>query len=527
MDMVRNKKIVFFSIFIAVLLVFLVAGFLWWQKNRKNELPSNVYSIEVKLDQEKTSQIIKEDGGNLSLKNDDIEFNLNFPKQSVTQNQLISMQKIASISGLDQGAELIAGVELSPQGTVLMAPAELAISSKMENERLIAFAYEENGKNFHFIPLFFEENQAKIQITNFSGYGIINVGDGTYTPPPPESIEAQAQQAIAKVILKAQDRMRTGDKRSLTDEEQNEIYDFLNDWYKKAVRPDLMKSVDNEDLIEPSFNQFNKWRAAIQIVTKKLGFDGDRFKKEIEFSLNQVAKAVANAYVKASQKCTADKDATQIAKMTKWAGFAQYQELDGRSGLDVSDLIDLTKKCAHFELKITSKIESPEAKSTTIASGTLSIGLDENNYFTGGGEIKEESRTEAGFACSYPQGSPVYPVEIIAAMLDTGKGGQRVNLILQFPEEGEDREYDCASTEIENFTTENAGNEWLGNYLLIYHDEKSYIPIGKFEIGDWQIVNSGGIYAKKTVSRTKTISFFGFSGTLIENTTYELIHLPQ
>lgn len=522
----KGKNVLILGVIVIIFLILGSGGLFVWQKLQKGpSSPASSLKVGVELKENKTSELINKVSGDMDLKDDVLEFKLSFPKQSVIENQQISIQQIRSISGLGSGVEFVAGVDLSPSGTSLMVPAELSIKVDSANKNLMAFSYEEDGRDFHLVPVFFENGRATIFVNNFSGYGIINVGDGTYTPPPPESIEAQAQQSIAKIIFKVQERQRSGDPRSITDEEQEEIYQFLNMWYKNSVRPDLMAAVDNENLIEPAINQFNRWRAAIQIVARRLGFEEARFNEEIEFSLNQAAKAVANAYVKASKKCTADKDATQIAKMTKWAIFARYWDLNGRSGLDVDDLIDLTKKCANFELRISSKIESPKTGEVMTASGRLLIGLDNDMYLVGGGEIKEDSRTVKDFACNYPEGIPVHPVEIIASKLDTGKGGQRVNLILQFAD-GEDQQFNCVSTVMKDYTTSNVGIDWLGGYLLIYHGE-SYIPTGKFEISDWKIVNAGGVYAKKVVNRTKTISVFGISGPLIENTTYELIHTPK
>lgn len=517
----QNKKVLVGLTVAFGILILGIAGYFAWQYIPVLTSPfnqkANPLKVTVTAGDKQASKLIDAAGGNLEL-GDSGKATLSFPKETVFQAETVGLKEIKSIEGMGQGATLVAGVQATPDGTTFNGPADLTFETAATGN-LIGFAFDGDGENFHLYPIKKDGNKVTMKITHFSGYGILNVGDGSYTPPTPQSIKAKAQQLIARIILEGQKESGT-----LSPGQLDRIYNLLNAWWKTAVKPDLDKSVGNDEMVIPAFDHYLVWLAGAQ----GLGLDS-RFTAEQEYAMNTAAKATKNAYEKASKKCTEQKDATQIAKMTKLAKFAMKWGLNGKQGLNVNDLLEKTKKCAVFELRLNSTTSFPKYGIAMNASGSVNINMDSNYNLVGEGIIKQNSYDpQDGFTCSYASGGmPSFPTKIVSTKLDVSAKNPKTSIVMEYSDV--ENTLVCNST-LPNvdFTSTSGNDDWLSDYFIIHYGE-DYVDPGMFAISDWQIVNSGGVYAKKSVNRDKFIDngYPELNYTLHENTTYELIHKPR
>lgn len=517
----KSKKIILSISIVLVSVGLLVGGFFvvnnWPKLTSPFNKKPNPLKVTFATNDKMASAVINSTGGVVELAGETSKYSLNVPKDAVYQSENVTLQELKSVEGIS-GASLVAGVKATPDGTQFVAPIDLTVETSATG-KLVGFAFDAEGDNFHLFPVNRQGNKVSMKISHFSGYGIINVGDGSYAPPTPQSIQAQAQQLIARIIFEGQNE--TGD---LSQNQLDRIYNLLNAWWKVSVKPNLEKSAGNDELLMPAFDEYLVWLAAAQ----GLGLD-KRFEAEQEYALKTAAKATKGAYEKAGEKCTKNKDATQIAKMTRLSKFAMKWGLNHKEGLNVDDLLERTKRCARFELRLNSTTSFPKFGIAMNASGSVNIGMDDNYNLVGEGTIRQNSLDpQDDFACSYESGTmPTFPAKIVSTKLDVSAKNPKTSVILEFSDV--ENTLVCKSTlPGVDFTSTSGSDDWLTDYFIIHYGEDYQDP-GMFAISDWQIVNQDGIYAKKTVDRDKFIDngHPELNYTLHENTTYELVHTPQ
>lgn len=482
--------------------------------------PKPVAVEPVKTQTSKTERVT-EKGGKVILK-DQQEYGLTVPEGALLSEEEIGMSSLEKIDGLPEGARLVAGVELEPEGLGFVKSAVLTIQlpTGTKTENLVAFAYEEGGKNFYFQPYSGLENGvAEIPVDGFSGGGIIDI-PALIPVINPGTPEQTAKQLLADVQRRMGAKMmreiKKGGEGVVDPKLLNEARGILNAWYKEGVRVELNAAEKDDARVDGAVKQMLVWQAQVQLF----GLDSN-FGKEFEESLTSAAKGVKHGVFQSGKRCVNQKDPKQVAALLRWLRLTQLVGLAGRAGLTEIEIAEKAQKCVVFTIHMDSKVVVPSLgglKTTAVLDGTLALS-DDFTRFEGGGRVEEgpfSYSTGGGGRCQ--QGAVSYGFSVVDTKFNINwhkKAEAKVELILSLEGVGVEAPMSCTGG-----VTVNIPAPWGEDYIPGLHQDELIDKEGnEYWIRKWQIVGSKQVYAQKVYKRT-------IEG-VTEETTFILKHTPR
>ena len=173
-------------------------------------------------------------------------FILSLPQDAVLEPQDISVTPLNSVGGLPASFNLLAAVQLGPDGLGLRRPAtvEIDLLSAELTEDLIAFGYRGDGEAFHAVPMTrVEETTVTFTLTHFSAVGVATAPESADENLSNAGLTAgeAAEQNIAGSLRNAGNPDR--EPGGLPSEVFNEIAAELQALYDLTVRPNLAAAV--------------------------------------------------------------------------------------------------------------------------------------------------------------------------------------------------------------------------------------------------------------------------------------------
>ncbi|MFA6475322.1 MAG: hypothetical protein WCV88_03945 [Patescibacteria group bacterium] len=528
------KKILLPLIIVAVIVLLGVSVWMLYFRNPdtitndNNIFQSNAQGLQVtaEVDPAGVTQDISSAGGEIQLDSStDAAATLNLPEQALAGTESISLNNINTLTNLPSGMEFVLGVVVGPDGTLLDKPATLTLPVPAEQsaKNLVGFSYSGDGKDFQLYPISQDNNVATLQLTGFSGYGILVLPDNTTTPPAPTTIERQAKQYIASIVLSS------GKKTGGVDSDHlGKIKNILTGWFNASVKPNLTAAVTDDSKLDAAVHEFISWQATVQWF----GLDSS-FQTEIDKSLNDIATAINNASAKASKQCTTDKDPTQAVKLLHYSKMVQLLGLEGKAGVSSDKINQMIKDCVNFELKITSHISMSayDTISEIEASGTGTISYQDNMKLAGSAEVtvtRNQIVTMKPCTANVPE---TWTLTIPEFSIVTANTGSKFSmpLDLSLPVDGS-LVWECGASLrdlVADASVTDPNNAWE---FALLHDDERVGALGdptSYVLPDWEMIGKGGVFAKKVYNRTVNNPFGIGNVTYQEQTTFELIPTPK
>lgn len=457
-------------------------------------------TVLPKLGTDKTNVVIGAKGGEIKLADDTTVL---FPAKSVPGSKEIGATELESVQGLPAAYQIISGIELTP-ATSLTAAAiiTLPLPAGTDTTNLVGFEYDDNGKDFHFVPISVVGQSVIMNIHGFSGHGVLSVGDSSQLPPNPSSIEKQANQFIANI---------TRGKSELSDDNKSKIQNILTGWFNASVSPSLEKAAGaNDSTVDDAVHEFLKWQSVVQLFG---------YENQLEDLQNIGDGLAGNALKMASENayksCVDNQDPFAAAKLFRWYMLSEYMNLDGKSGLSVQKIQADAQKCLNFKLVITSAFDGDEGEKT-VANGIVNLTFNDDFTISGEGQIEQT-------AYSYNSTNPcksstpiIFPVKVPGVAFDPFAKTPGVSLYFELGEPLNGRSsLDCSTEEL-GFTFQGL-QPWREFFYFAHEAER--IGESNYMINDFEITGSGSSYAKKV--------YTGTTNDQKENTTLELIHIPK
>jgi hypothetical protein len=195
---------------------------------------------------------------------------------------LVQITRIASLEGLPEGIEFVAGAQLEPSGWRVHYPASLTLSLPPGTSEvdLMGFAYEGEGDQFHLYPMRVSEAYSAdagptvyMDIYHFSGFGVIRASpEAAEGMGAPEPLSLQAEHALA--TLSEQDR--SGERGRA----------ILQDWYTLGVAARTAAAgscgrtsgttaefvADSNGLLDAAI-EFLEWQTAVENASQEGAFE--------------------------------------------------------------------------------------------------------------------------------------------------------------------------------------------------------------------------------------------------------------
>jgi hypothetical protein len=492
---------------------------------RNPVLKPKSYDVAIELGESKRTEIITTKGGKIDVEG----YTLDFPKNSVLGAAEIEAQSISSLRNLPKGTHFAAGIHIVSDEDTLGDPAglEIKIPQSLAGSKLIGFAYNEDGRAFHYYPVEIKGGSAVFKIYHFSGYGILSVDDKYDSPPEASDMRDRSEQAIRNIIGEG----NSDDLSGFTDSQKQRMKNILDVWYRVKVKPLIDSAKKDDKVIMKAAKEFIIWWRS----TQGLPDMEEAFSAQIQEAIRRLAEGVNNAVDNAARKCNQEKDPAQAGVLIKLASLAHYLGIEGITGLDSEAILAKARKCANFEVKMTSNFSEhmvatgphgPVDIDIKFAeSGFVSLAIDDDFSLSGEGKAQIDSYSETGFACT--QNPPeVNSIKIPKLKFESsGKAG--VSLAFDI---GEPTPVVWTCRSAEGVTSTDPNSVWDYAFYEMHKNEYQGLSLEEgyqFNLADWDILGKGGVYAKKDYSQTKTFVVQNVTRTVTENTLFELIHKPR
>jgi hypothetical protein len=399
----------------------------------------------------------------------------------------------------------VAGVQAEPNNVQFTKAANIEFTVAADvlmKGTLVGFEYTGTGDDFHYVPIKIDGQKITLPLTSFSGHGIILIP--TYTPPPyiPSTKEAQAKQIISTILL-----ANLQPNESLDDATNAKIINILKLWYTISVQPQLQAATTNDAVFNQSLHEYISWISMIEF----LGYSDD-LASELTAAKKLLSQALSFAITQADTRCHKNKDVNETAKLIWLSTIAEVFAL-----ADPASIYEKAFQCANFELVITSHLRDTEGPGADL-QGTIPLNFNSENFtLEGSAELFETNPITSEFPCiSQPF---TYTVAVQPTKFDVKESTEpTISLPLSISMR-DDITYDC-STDLVGIQ-DNGAMFWAEAFDTAHNDERTSYDMTHlyYKFNNWEVVNTGGVYARKEYKRTVD--------TVTENTIFELRHTPK
>lgn len=275
------------------------------------------------------------------------EFTLSIPRGAVVSTTDIKLIPISSLEGSAFSNSFIAGVQMEPEGVTFFEPVdlEIAIPSHETESGVIGFGYHGNGEGFHLEPVSVDSPVVKLQLTHFSGAGVIespkDCTDLEIDHLSPEDIAKQLVGCITSNRQTAPDY-----PNNITLAERDQINAVLNNWFYDTVLPTLDAAVgclrdegcsDNGALLRGGTREYVRWETYLQVITSLLYYDEgflerNVFPTEIDLAYADIETGFKLRLQQLEAACSSSSDRDVKKSMTK--EILYWQAVDDILGRD-------------------------------------------------------------------------------------------------------------------------------------------------------------------------------------------------
>lgn len=526
---VMIKKLILAVVLLAIITVAIVI-FILSQKDSVSDLGADSgFETTITLTDNTVSNQIGIAGGEVVLEGDnDIKSTLDISTDSLTSSTNISSTEIDSIEGFEE--YFVAGIDIKPDGKTLLEGGTITfdLPEDVAANSLIAFKYSEDGKDFHFYPSKVVNNSVELQITGFSGFGLMESDAKDNENVKPEREKSKAENDLAKLLSDIQKKQLEDIQYEASPEELEAILDLLKEWYEKSVLPMAKAAEGNDKKLNAAISEFIAWRGMVQFYGNdiELAF-------EISTARESMAKGIDNAIEKAGERCKKNSDLTEIPKMTDWLKVAQSNGLEEYMRVTFGHIEELINECAQFKLSFTSVFTTTTNKGVididTAGEATISFDADSGS-FTGVGIYTIGGYYSDKFFCIPAAGAERRTLAIPFMSISFDEEKPDVTLVLELAEGNQSMlTYTCSGSG-RTFSLQTP-DPWIS----FFHDahKGEYVGGGSGTgLGD-QLQLTGQDYLIESWSPGDGVNFATKSYTeysanqTTENSKFDLIHVPK
>ena len=488
-----------------------------------SRLPKNPNPLAVTLRPDTgraMTAFIPVQGGTVSaVAADGSSFSLEVPDGALLSGEAVTMTPVSVMDGLPFSGGMLASVDLAPAGLRLIKAATLTIKpSRRATKETIAFAYAQDGKEFHPAPFDESAGVVRIDVYHFSGEG---VADGTPAEAsaasskyPPSSAEAQAQTTAASAS--ADCKARQCDPNSDPAYRQA-VEKATGDWFAGSVGPALSAAEGDDGQLGAALADWIEW----QLVAFKLGVT-QKFSKQDAQARASAIKGLQNALEQATKRCAKNYETSEIQNMFLWGGIAIKLGFGTEPGLDEVSINDRARKCATFELRFDSTMVIKTKAGPVTARRTATVPLEPDISllrWTGSGQLNGElSWPPVPSKCSISIASNPATLTVPMATPGINLGFRALELVVVVDPDTPTSlvTVTCPPAPAQSFSVDH----WLSGWRIFHKSEEDRVKAKGYVIRNWEWTGvSGPIVATKTYRNS--------SGAGSETTTLTFVHAPR
>jgi hypothetical protein len=375
-----------------------------------------------------TQRIAAATGGTVTATGaDGSRYTLVLPANALISDETISLTPVTGLRGLRGHGRPAAGVQLSPDGLVLLRPATLTIAPArgVPVARQIGYSWHGSGRESGLYPPTLDANSFTMRLVHFSGYELIDGGaaDRASLANQPTNV----QDRWAEVEAAAAAARAGGDTPAATARFTRAMHDYLQTQYDAVVKPQLEAAMGDDTLAYAALQAGLAWAHNAAVL-------GAGFAAEQRYVTDAMVTILDNAIRASAARC----DAGQIAFVQRMLAIARIRAVLGSPESNAD--LDAIQKCLQFRLDFTanSTMNAGWVWKSTVEVKDLGISALAGPAASGAGSVtapvKYTSQTEVshGAGCVWSFGATqeqepftVYSLSLDASLREViGSGGR-------------------------------------------------------------------------------------------------------
>jgi hypothetical protein len=209
------------------------------------------------------SVISAQTGGTLTTTGaDGTVFTLTLPANALLSDELITMTPVKSLGNMPSGTNFVAGVELQPDGLLLLQPGTLTIQSPTAPAGPpVGFEYSNGGQSFNFDPLpLINTPVFTLSIDHFSGHGEL---DGVFNDQFfSGATDARFVDSIARILQQYQSCSILCDLRY-----GSKVFQELEAYYNWVLKPGLDTAGSDDSKIPEIVGETLLWLDNVKLIS--------------------------------------------------------------------------------------------------------------------------------------------------------------------------------------------------------------------------------------------------------------------
>jgi hypothetical protein len=294
--------------------------------------------VKVELDAPRAvRRVMSRQGGSLTATGGDgSTFKLTIPPGALVGDEEIVLTPVTGVAGLPPGATVGAGVQMAPDGLLLLKPATLVVEAKhpVAGGHELPIGWTRQGEGVHAESAAIKTRVPTFTITHFSG---VAVADAT-SPAAESIIKGQAlpcgDQFFAEFARLSRDaRQAALIGESTPDADARIVQSFVDGsrrYLDDALKPVVTQAETDDALLPCAQSALFAWD---HFARSFLGDSFDSaFGPDAQSLLMSTLRGVANSFSASYEKCM--RDESPLFQLSRMAGAAQQLE-----AMNVRDLL--------------------------------------------------------------------------------------------------------------------------------------------------------------------------------------------
>jgi hypothetical protein len=345
--------------------------------------PVNALKVSLELDGTRAAhRVISKEGGSLTAVGEDgSTYKLTIPENALVGDENIILTPVKAISGLPGGVTLAAGVQMAPEGLLLLKPATLTVEAKRPaapNQEL-PFGWSREGDGVHAQFVAVQPTIPTFTITHFSGVAVASASASAAD----SIVKGQALPCGSQMFADFGEHVRRARYAALTGastpEEMESLakafIDASRRYLNDSVKP-VVKQAGTDDLLLPcAAAALYSWEHAAQTFLGE-AFD-PAFAVEVEPIRQSLWKGAANAFGASYDRCM--RNESPLFQLGRMIGAARQLEMVGMSELVPADAVEKIQACGRrfdYRVDVETEIENvynEQAQGADVASSKTKL----------------------------------------------------------------------------------------------------------------------------------------------------------
>lgn len=324
-------------------------------------------AVQLQLDSTRAAwAIISEGGGNVTATGaDGTQFTLTIPEKALVSDEQITITPVTGLAGLPGGATVIAGVQLEPDGLLLLEPATLEIKSPSPSpSEAFPIAWDAAGKDLHLHPIMPRFAGTAFQVNHFSGFAIARGSDAAMS-----AIDAKVPEACANRVFRELNKAFAARRRAALMGDESGIADLvqrlieLARGYLNDILKPIIAELEKDDALLPCvMSEVVALERTVQLMTGESGLPPD-LAASLENAWMTLYKALGNAFNRTYERCMRNESPVfQLQKMTSAARMLVMLSLPELLPADHVAKIQQCGRQIEYRVSVESRIDNVYAE---------------------------------------------------------------------------------------------------------------------------------------------------------------------